>query len=170
MENASKALIMAATVLLGVMIMSIGVALFNTFSSFSADTAKKMEEKQIAEWNNTYLKYYGEVTNDDGKKEPIKVTAHDIVSIINSARENNINYFQDENDLGKKYAGKENYYYVQVLITGKNAETWKEEQKLKFLKENSLTNENETINFKCTDVKVSSVTKRVYSISFEKVN
>ena len=48
MENASKALIMAATVLLGVMIISVGVALFNTFSEFGRDTLQKVEDKRIA--------------------------------------------------------------------------------------------------------------------------
>lgn len=180
MENASKALIMAATVLLGVMIISVGVTLFKTFSDFSSDTAQKMQEKQISEWNNTYLKYYGtNITSKINSKGqlveeqgPIKVTAHDIVSVINSAAQNNIYYFEDETDK-TKYAGNENYYYVQVSIAGltkgNNAENWDEEQKMQFLKQNSLTDKNETMYFKCTDVKISSVTKRVYSITFSKI-
>ena len=97
MENASKALIMAATVLLGVMIISVGVTLYKTFSSFSAETAKQMQDKQTAEWNNNYLKYYGSQTYYDSSKnkdvtEPIRVTAHDIITIINNARQNNIIY------------------------------------------------------------------------------
>ena len=42
MENASKALIMAAEILVGVMIISIGVYLFNTLGQYSADTALVM--------------------------------------------------------------------------------------------------------------------------------
>lgn len=162
MENASKALIMAATVLLGVMIISVGVALFNTFSDFSSSTVEKMEEKQISEWNNTYLKYQGST----------QVTAHDIISVINSAAQNNKNYFEDETNK-IKYAGNENYYYVKVSINGidkgTNAESWNEEEKMQFLKENSLTDENETMYFKCTNVNISSATKRVYSITFSKI-
>ena len=41
MENASKALIMAAEVLIGVMIISIGVYLFNVFGQYSADNTKR---------------------------------------------------------------------------------------------------------------------------------
>ena len=48
MENASKALIMAASVLLGLMIISVGVALFNTFSEFSRDTLDKVED--LSNW------------------------------------------------------------------------------------------------------------------------
>ena len=47
MENASRALIMAASVLLGIMIISVGVALFNTFSEFSRDTLEKVDEKKL---------------------------------------------------------------------------------------------------------------------------
>ena len=95
MENASRALIMAASVLVGVMIISVGVALFNSFSEFSRSTVQKVEDAKIAEWNNNYLKYYGSYTDDNGKVRPIQVTAHDIVSIANSAKQNNINYELD---------------------------------------------------------------------------
>ena len=91
MENASKALIIAASVLVGVMIISVGVALFNSFSEFRRSTVQKVEDAKIAEWNNNYLKYYGNYTDDNGKEKPIQVTAHDIVSIANSAKQNNIN-------------------------------------------------------------------------------
>ena len=47
MENASKALIMAASVLLGVMIISVGVVLFESFSGFAKDTTDKIEEARI---------------------------------------------------------------------------------------------------------------------------
>jgi len=175
MENASKALIMAASVLLGVMLMSIGVALFTTFSDFSSDAAKKMQEKQISEWNNTYLKYDGTIFNEDtGKPEPIKVTAHDIVSVINSARQNNLYYFEEPKNFPT--SPNENYYYVRVIVNNANnvnnaikAETWADDEKLKFIKNNSLDTNNNPIYFKCTDVKVSSVTKRVYSITFSMI-
>ena len=172
MENASKALIMAATVLLGVMIISVGVTLFKTFSDFSADTAQKMQEKQISEWNNTYLKYYGKTEylqdedNPNSKKiiTPIRVTAHDIVSVINSARQNNIYYFQNDWPINPN----ENYYYVRVLISGNIAGTWDENEKLEFLKNNSLDENNKPIYFACEKVDISSVTKRVYKITFKK--
>ena len=57
MENASKALIMAAEILIGVMIISIGVYLFNTLGQYSAETTAEMEETQQAQFNNQFLKY-----------------------------------------------------------------------------------------------------------------
>ena len=56
MENASKALIMAAEILIGVMIISIGVYLFSTMGEYSADTTAQMQEAQINQFNNQFLK------------------------------------------------------------------------------------------------------------------
>ena len=58
MENASKALIMAASILLGVMIISVGVALFNSFVGFSSDITNEIEKKKIEQFNLQFLKYY----------------------------------------------------------------------------------------------------------------
>lgn len=68
MENASKAFIMAATMLLGLMIISVGVILFQSFSDLGKDTIQKVENYKISEWNNTYLKYYG-TTEVEGTKK-----------------------------------------------------------------------------------------------------
>ena len=94
MENASKALIMAAEILIGVMIISAGVYLFNTFGRYSADATKKIEQAQIDTFNDQFLKYYGSVTKYDETKqkdvvEPVKCTIHDIVNLANLAKKNN---------------------------------------------------------------------------------
>lgn len=167
MENASKALIMAASVLLGVIIVSIGVVLYSTFSQFGNETAQKIQDNKIAEWNANYLKYYGTTTIEDenGKTivTPIPVTAHDIITVANHARQNNINY--EIQDL-KRY--EETSYYVQVDVDKEqNFETKTEEEKNNFLKNNSLRNGQETKYYTCTEVKISSVTKRVMYIKFE---
>ncbi len=186
MENASKALIMAASVLLGLMIISVGVALFNSFSDFSKTTLDKVEETKIAEWNNNFLKYYGTIStyNQDTKQDiigPIKVTAHDIVTIANLAKQNNEKYELNENNSGNK-----NTYYVQVVVkkvkiddkekTFLNFETLPDSDKNKILQENSViitSDDNgdkkaETKYYKCSkEPLVSDVTKRVYKIEFE---
>lgn len=69
MENASKALIMAATGLLGLMIISVAVTLFNIFSDLGKDTIEKVENTRITEWNNTYLKYYGTTEIEDNRRK-----------------------------------------------------------------------------------------------------
>lgn len=172
MENASKALIMAASVLLGLMIVSVGVTLFQSFSDFARDTTEKVEETRIAEWNTQYLKYYGNMTKqEEGKMKsvPIPVTAHEIVSVINNARQNNVNYFGENIS---EWPGKnENYYYIQIEVkgvrNGTRAEIWSEETKNNFLKENSLReNQTETKYYKCTNYEISPVTKRVIYMQF----
>lgn len=167
MENASKALIMAAGILLGVIIISIGVVLYTTFSEFGNATAQKIQDNKIAEWNQNYLKYYGTITTEDenGKDvvKPIPVTAHDIVTVANQARQNNMDY--EIQDL-KRY--DEPSYYVQVDVDKeKNFETKTEEEKNEFLRSNSLINNKEVKYYTCTEVKISSITKRVMYIKFE---
>ena len=166
MENASKALIMAAEVLLGVMIISIGVALFTSFSEFGRSTFEKVEEAKIAEWNNNYLKYYGQIiVTENGKEEvqPILVTAHEIVTLANHANQNNI-----KRELQDQSRYNENTYYVQVKVDEiNNLEKQSEDSKNQFLKNNSLTATNEVKYYTCTNVKISTVTKRVMYIEFE---
>ena len=52
MENASKALIMGASVLLGVMILSIGVYIFSTFAPYSENAYQRLDDAQVAQFNN----------------------------------------------------------------------------------------------------------------------
>ena len=166
MENASKALIMAASVLLGIMIISVGVALFTSFSEFSRNTLEKVEESKISEWNNNYLKYYGNVTvieNGREKITPILVTAHEIISVANHAKQNNINY-----ELENQARYDENNYYVQVKVDGiYNFEKQTESEQNQFLKDNTLTVDNKVKYYTCTNVIISKITKRVIYIEFK---
>ena len=166
MENASKALIMAASVLLGIMIISVGVALFTSFSEFSRNTLEKVEESKISEWNNNYLKYYGNVTvieNGREKITPILVTAHEIISVANHAKQNNINY-----ELENQTRYDENNYYVQVKVDGiYNFEKQTESEQNQFLKDNTLTVDNQVKYYTCTNVIISKITKRVIYREFK---
>ncbi len=141
MENASKALMMAAGVLIGIMILSIAVTLFVSFSNFGRNTYKQVEDAKINEWNSTYLKYYGTITEEitkNGKIEdvtvPIPVTAHEIISVVNSANQNNIN-----NEVTDLIRYDENALYVQVdILNQSNFEKKTELEKNNFLKNNDL--------------------------------
>ena len=57
MENASKALVMAAEVLIGIMIISLGVYLFATYSKTSKEIYDKQYEQQIIQFNTKYTNY-----------------------------------------------------------------------------------------------------------------
>ena len=171
MENASKALIMAASVLLGVMILSIGAYLFYTYSNYSADAYETMQNNQIAEFNAQFLKYYGNTnrsyidSNGDIRtvESPILCTIHDIMSLANLAAQNNVQYgFVDEND---QSGYNENTYYIQITIVGDrdatNLEKKTNNEKLTYIQAES---EKQYI---CIEAKVSDVTKRVCLMRFQ---
>ena len=134
MENASRALIMAASVLLGVMILSIGVYLFSVYGQYSANAYKQMDDAQIAQFNTQFLKYYGNTSRSytdatTGREVieegPILCTAHDIMSLANLAQQSNkSNEFKD----GEIYNQDPNVYYIQIALGNRNdmqhMETW----------------------------------------------
>lgn len=168
MENASKALIIAAGVLLGIMIISVGVVLFRSLGSSGAEIMGYIERVQVAEFNNQFYKYYGKVTNYNEttkqyEESTIKVTSHDIVSIANLAQKNNIQY-EVQNETGKS----DNTNYVQVDVVGylTKLETKTEKELSDFLKNNIQTG-NETKYFACSNIQTSYRTGRVIYIEFK---
>jgi hypothetical protein len=161
MENASKALIMAASVLLSIMIISVGVVLFDSFGNTGAKIISQIEETQISEFNSQFYKYYGKTTKYNStigkyEQETIKVTAHDIISIANLAKKNNEQYEFDE--IGKD----ENTNYVQIDFKNKkNLENWSEEDKIKFIEDNSM-NGSEIKYFYCSSIELNSIGRVMY--------
>lgn len=176
MENASKALLMAASVILGLMIISVGVALFNSFGGSSASIMNKIEKNKIAEFNNQFLKFYGETTEENektGKEEivPIKLTIHDVITLANLAKKNNIEYeVQDQN------GWKDNSYYIQVTLMKKygNLEKCEENILTDLIQNNDLVrNENGELTTKyyyITDLEVSTSKGRVVYVEIAELN
>lgn len=83
MENASKALIMAASVLIGIVIMSLAVYLYTSFSSSVNEMNRQMEQGQLQQFNNQFTSYEAK-----GKT----LTIYDVITITNMAKENNKQY------------------------------------------------------------------------------
>lgn len=171
MENASKALIIAASVLLGIMIISVGVVLSSSFSGSGAEIINSIEKNKIAEFNNQFYKYYGKSTKYNSvtnqyEEETIKVLSHDIVSIAYLAQKNNIQY-DVQNENGKN----ENTYYVQVDVVGYmiNLENKSEKELSNFLK-NNIQNGSEKKYFACSNIETSSKSGRVIYIEFKDYN
>lgn len=79
MENASKALLMAAGILIGVLLLTLMVALFSSSKSLfdSYDTTKQSEA--IQQFNVNFTKYVGQ-----------DLTIHEVVTICNFAEEHNV--------------------------------------------------------------------------------
>ena len=96
MENASKALIMVAGVLIGIMILSLAVYLFATFGATSAEMHGQIEQDRINQFNAQFTKY-------EGKED---ITIYDIITVVNLARDSNESYTLTE--------AKDSNYYITV--------------------------------------------------------
>lgn len=86
MENASKALLMAAEVLIAMMIVSLGVYVFYTYSQTSREIHDKKAEQQLVEFNAKYTKYLDQTT----------LTIYDVRTIANYAKKDNENLVDSE--------------------------------------------------------------------------
>ena len=88
MENASKALLMAAGVLIGVLILSLGVYLFVNFSQHASQTYDQIKEDQINQFNSEFVALQGK-----------NITIYDVISVVRKAREyNEVNEVNDEDN------------------------------------------------------------------------
>ena len=159
MENASKALIMAAGVLIGIMILTIAVYLFATFGGRSAELHKQIERDRLNQFNAQFTSY--ESNNE--------ITIYDVISVANLAKQSNINNGFETIDTSA------NSFYVSVDVVTKrngskkefsNIESWtqnKYEQDL-LLKEETI---NEVLpTYKCK-VTINQVTERVNKVEFQ---
>ena len=79
MENASKALLMAGGILIGILILSLMVTLFISSKQVTTRYANTKNEEAIQQFNANFIKYVGQ-----------ELTIHQVVTICNFAKvENN---------------------------------------------------------------------------------
>ncbi len=142
MENASNALIMAAGVLIGILILSLAVFLFSDFGATTREINSKMEEKQLSEYNAQYTVYVG---RED-------VTIYDIITIVNLAKENN-NYYKDFSNYEKNY---------KVTVELNNTEITADEE--------TLIGTYGTIIFKGKEPEYYLTTGRIKTVEFSTKN
>lgn len=102
MENASKALLMAAGVLLGIMVLSLAVYLFTSFSQLYADVDKQNANQKLTQFNTQYTVY---LHRED-------LTIYDVLTIVSYAKENNQNYI---NETGQVNSGEEENIVIITL-------------------------------------------------------
>lgn len=77
MENASKALLIAAGVLITVIILTFGVSIYTLFSNHSKEYARIMDDTEIQKFNSNFDIYIG-------RKD---ITAQEVISVCNLAKE-----------------------------------------------------------------------------------
>lgn len=156
MENASKALIMAAGVLLGVMIIGIGSFLIQIFGRYSADAEEDRYQKQLAEFNSRFTKY----------ENAQSVTIHEVVSLANFAIENNTLGELQNIDFDQN---KETDY-IRVKLDGQNLEKKSKQALITLLDTKAYdTEKGKEILYKCVSIQISPKTKKVNYIEFKHV-
>lgn len=84
MENASKALLMAASVLIGIILISLMVIMFMNSGNVSSSYDKTISQEEISVFNSNFTKYVGR-----------NLTIHEVKSIINFAEANGVNVDSD---------------------------------------------------------------------------
>lgn len=172
MENVSDALLIAATALVALILISIGVYLFSQYGSYSKEINDQLIAKQEAEFNAQYTKYNGIET----------CRAHDIVTVVNLAKENNYKFmdsYLDANFDSVKANLKANWpYYISVSVSGceasYNSQNFERADKTNasvytdFIKKYDIdTSTNNAITFKCKVLSHSDI-RRVYKVEFTK--
>ena len=79
MENASKALLMTASMLIGVVLLSIGVYLVNSYKNFSKTYSESMEAQRLEQFNSEFT----------ALSTRNNVSMHEILTLTNYANEFN---------------------------------------------------------------------------------
>ena len=158
MENATKAMLIAAGVLIGVMILSLGTALFLELRNYVDVSHDTIRFNELNSFNSKFLKYSG--ASD--------LTIQDVVTIANLANENNISYDITTDDQILSSRDNPAVTYVAVdLIDGSTTL-----QIEKNIQENTAelltTYLQDEHKFECSNIETSNVTGRVYKIVFTK--
>lgn len=84
MENASKALLMAASVLIGIILISLMVIMFMNSGNVSSSYDKTISQEEISVFNSNFTKYVGR-----------NLTIHEVKSIIYFAEANGVKVDSD---------------------------------------------------------------------------
>lgn len=105
MENASKALIMAGEILIGILILGLLVYGYNNWSYFSDEQEKSKEIKQLAAFNREYESYNRRL-----------LRGVEVISLMNKAISNN-----------EKYKDNLGYYGIDITFEMVEAVSYKKE-------------------------------------------
>ena len=80
MENASKALLMAGGVLIGILVLSLAVYLYASFSQTYVEVNERNETQKVIKFNNQFTKY---INRDN-------LTIYDIITVVGYGKENDV--------------------------------------------------------------------------------
>ena len=152
MENASKALLIAGSVLIGMLLLTLFVYLYTQLSENASNVYSTLDHAEISKFNQKFLNYKGrgkDVVGYDDSGKPITnpLTIQDVVTIVNMAKDNN----------------KEQRKQVTINVKVDGSE-WTTKTNL----ENEILNKLEN-KYKCTAVNIDSETELVNSVEIQTI-
>lgn len=154
MENAVKALYIAAGVLIGVMILSLGVALFASLQNYVDSAQERVEFNELNSFNTQFTKY---INYENGVRQ-YELTIQDIITAAGRAYENNSSYNLDTT----QWQESESSLYVSVYLKETRIDQNIKEEMVDLLEENLGK------KYKCeaNNIEYSNETARVYIVRF----
>lgn len=78
MENATKALLIAGSVLIAILLIAVGLRIFNSTQGATDAAEETMSASEVAVFNNKFLQYYGK-----------RKSKSEVISLINTVVANN---------------------------------------------------------------------------------
>lgn len=165
MENASKALLMAATMLIAIMIISLGVYLFASFGNIAREKSEDNKQQQITQFNAQFTSYQGK-----------ECTIYDVVTLANLATENNKYYDYEKRNYDAN--GTDSYITIKLNTRReiKRIELGANEDNQNILESNNnlikadvgniSSGKEELKKYKIDEIKISEQTNKVYFVSF----
>ena len=161
MENAVKAMYIAAGILIGILILTLGVTLFASLQSYVESSQDQIRFNDISSFN---AKFTGYINSDDGHSTTFDLVIQDVISAANLAYENNVqlNYdaYSDENDKAQPKPGN---LYVAVYLDGNRVDGTDTKEVL------SANTGNTRYICSSTDIKYNENSGRVCEVWFKKL-
>lgn len=138
MENATNGLMMAGSILIGIIVISLFAYMFSSMGFIAKDFQETIDSNSVLKFNEAFEKYITrETTSGEKLKADDLLTAHDLLTVYNLAQEKNrqagidiieikfegINF--DINDMTKFLTKDEKLYYCVSQSLRYNEETGK---------------------------------------------
>ena len=164
MENATKALIISAGILIGMIVLSMGVYLYSAVGTYVKQSHENIERQSIEKFNTQFYNYMSD--------EDEIFSFQDVVTVANIAYENNSKYNLSLSEFDKNDIGKNNYVQVLTDCSVDDGNNTRKINLENYVGDNGklieLLNKNYNFNYKCVKILTSTETQRVYSIEFKK--
>ena len=145
MENATKAMLIAAGVLIGVMILSLAAVLISELDAYVESSHERIKFNEQNSFNSQFMKYANN-----------SLTIQDVVTAASLAYQNNIDYNATEDERGNQAT-----LYVAVYLNGTAIESNISDNVSKLLSENLEQKYR-------GEIQLSQITGRVYEVQFFK--